>query len=669
MLERAQPANRIVSRCLIVMLHSCSQHNSVKTSAGACFFRSVTGKLQYYCLRMNLLSDTVSYFCSLLIMLRHYAGLITKLHFCRVNPIMMRVYQKVLGPTRKSNYNPEYLLSAVKAVKSGKLSIRKASEQYAVPYTTLNDKLKEKYKYKIGGQPALSNSEEKSLVEGLLCCAKWGFPLRNNDVKDIVQAYLNRAGRIEKRFRDNRPGHEWVKCFLKRNKELTVRVSENVKRARAAVTRETVIDYFKNLEVTLSGVPPSNIINYDETNFCDDPGQVKVIVKRGSRHPERIVDSSKSSISVMIAAAADGSVLPPYTVYRAKHLYDTWTEGGITGAGYNRNQSGWFDLTMFESWFVEIVLPYFRKLDGPKVIIGDNLSSHLSYNVIKLCQEQNIKFVLLPPNSTHLCQPLDVAFFRPLKLAWRNVLDDWKRKNSGVVPKSEFPRLLKKTFENIAITSKTNVISGFRKAGIFPVCPDKVISQIPEATDSNAPGTSSSEVSWAAAFEMQLKQIRSNETKGKLRQPKRLALNPGKGIVISDFNENENDSHGEASRESLSGTSNSDIQQDESNVNEEMDQEKDTDCYEFKVNDFTIVKFPTKKRFRFFIGKIESVCNDTYEMTFLRKKVLDGNVYFVFPEIDDATEVERAQIIKKVLPQQGRRGKFIFQGIDNYDIE
>ncbi|PSN57045.1 Macoilin, partial [Blattella germanica] len=69
-----------------------------------------------------------------------------------VNPIM-RTYKKVLGPTRKS----------VKSVQSGKLSIRKASEQYGIPYTTLNDKLKNRYKCKIGGQPALNTTEEKNL--------------------------------------------------------------------------------------------------------------------------------------------------------------------------------------------------------------------------------------------------------------------------------------------------------------------------------------------------------------------------------------------------------------------------------------------------------------------------------------------------------------------------
>ncbi|KAJ4427460.1 hypothetical protein ANN_25105 [Periplaneta americana] len=112
--------------------------------------------------------------------------------YVSVNPIM-RVYEKVVGPTRKSNYKPEFLLNAVRAVQSGKLSMRKASEQNGVPYTTLNDKLKNKYKNKIGGHTSLSSNEEKQLLEGVFCCAKCGFPLRNKDVrKNIVQTYLNR---------------------------------------------------------------------------------------------------------------------------------------------------------------------------------------------------------------------------------------------------------------------------------------------------------------------------------------------------------------------------------------------------------------------------------------------------------------------------------------------
>lgn len=71
-------------------------------------------------------------------------------------------------------------------------------------------------------------------------------------------------------------------------------------------------------------IPISNIITYDGTNFTDDPGFVKVVVRRGSRHADRVViDSLKMSISVMIVGAAIGTMLPPYTVYKFKYIYPT----------------------------------------------------------------------------------------------------------------------------------------------------------------------------------------------------------------------------------------------------------------------------------------------------------------------------------------------------------
>lgn len=52
--------------------------------------------------------------------------------------------------------------------------------------------------------------------------------------------------------------------------------------ARAMVSTETINSYFNDLKVTLANVPPDNIINFDETNMTDDPGQQTVIVtKRG----------------------------------------------------------------------------------------------------------------------------------------------------------------------------------------------------------------------------------------------------------------------------------------------------------------------------------------------------------------------------------------------------
>lgn len=100
---------------------------------------------------------------------------------------------------------------------------------------------------------------------------------------------------------------------------------------------------------------------------------------------------------------------------------------------------------------------------------------------------------MLPPNSTHLCQPLDVAYFRPLKTAWRCTLEDWKGRNKGCIPKHVFPRLLKKTLQSIKDTSESNMKAGFKAAGIYPLNRYAVLKRIPgENNVESKPNTNSS---------------------------------------------------------------------------------------------------------------------------------------------------------------------------------
>jgi hypothetical protein len=155
--------------------------------------------------------------------------------------------------------------------------------------------------------------------------------------------------------------------------------------------------------------------------LTDDPGTKKCIFKRGVKYPERIKDSTKTAISVMFCGSASGDMLPAYVVYKAENIWSTWTEGGPKGTRYNRSRSGWFDSCCFNDWFQSTFVPHVKKLPGKKVVIGDNLSSHFTDTVLRLAAENDILFVCLPPNATHLLQPLDVAFYRPLKGNWRKV--------------------------------------------------------------------------------------------------------------------------------------------------------------------------------------------------------------------------------------------------------
>ena len=135
----------------------------------------------------------------------------------------------------------------------------------------------------------------------------------------------------------------------------------------------------------------------------------------------------------------------------------------------------------FTDWFETMFLPHAKCLEGRKVLIGDNLASHFT-EVLHLCELNNISFVCLPANSTHICQTLDVCFFRPMKIAWRSVFTEWKMQHPGeaTVRKEVFPTLLSealikmdrpksKKSDEVEGCVSCNIISGFEATGILPL--------------------------------------------------------------------------------------------------------------------------------------------------------------------------------------------------------
>lgn len=122
------------------------------------------------------------------------------------------------------------------------------------------------------------------------------------------------------------------------------------------------------------------------------------------KYPERVMNFSKGNISVMFAGTSEGEMLPPFVVYKAQHLWESWCNGGPTGTRFSRSKSGWMDGENFEEWFMSIVVSWVRCREDPEVIIGDNLSSHLRTLVVEKCGTHKIRFVLFPPNSTDKCQ-------------------------------------------------------------------------------------------------------------------------------------------------------------------------------------------------------------------------------------------------------------------------
>ena len=450
----------------------------------------------------------------------------------------MKAYKRKPGSRAYRAWSETTMSKAVEAVKKKALSLRKASERYKIPLGTLSNKVKQKHGPKPGAPFVFSDAEEQSFVDHIVKVAEWGFPFDYMDMRLMAKHYLDKKGVIVKKFVNNTPSPEWADRFVKRHSALRVRICQNIKRARAEVSAQVVKNFFSNLADTIeaAGNPPeSHIFNYDETNLSDNPGVKKCVFKRATKHPERIKDSTKTAISVMYCGSASGEMSPPYVVYKAENLWSTWTEDGPEGARYNRSKSGWFDSCTFADWYINHFTPHIRRMEGKKILIGDNLSSHFSQEVLKSAEENNVSFVCLPANSTHLLQPLDVAFYGPLKRNWRKILDEYKasgRKTGSTLSKDRFPTLLRKLQDKVGLISE-NLISGFEKCGIHPINAQRVLSQLPDGEPEDPNDSVSS-----AVIDV-LKTMRGVDTDAskKPKRKKKLDVEPGKSISAKDLAE------------------------------------------------------------------------------------------------------------------------------------
>ena len=137
-----------------------------------------------------------------------------------------------------------------------------------------------------------------------------------------------------------------------------------------------------------------------------------------------------------------------------------------------------FFFSVFDSWFEAVVAPWaISNRDKKKVIIGDNLSSHLSPVSLKRASELGVSFRLLPPNTTHYLQPLDYGVFGALKRSWREQLLAYKQSHlNKSILKKHFAGQLRKL---VATIKSDSIISAFRTTGIVPFDPEEAVSRMP----------------------------------------------------------------------------------------------------------------------------------------------------------------------------------------------
>lgn len=392
---------------------------------------------------------------------------------------MVRNYQN-----KRPKVDEQRLKEAAAAVLDNKLSIRDAAKNYKVNRSTLGRFIKSAgERGTVGGHLSMHPDSEIELAACLTTMAKWGFGLTREEVKVIVQMYVN-ANRNEtsdigdylrryNQFNDGKPGDDWLKNFLQRF-HLSVKIPSTLEKSRKKASKDPEIIYgfydtVKN-EVRRLNLEsrPDCIWNVDETSLYHDPSKTKVIGPTGQKLSRITATSGRESTTVMAAISAYGDLLPPLIVFKGKNLQSTWKgSAAYPGTLYAVQESGWMATAIFNSWFDSFTNTVKQR---PLLLIYDGHASHLSPSLVKKAREEDISIIKLPPHTTDHLQPLDVCCFRPLKAKWDKAVAAYHHKNQAAhINKSKFVDIVGSVWEEVFTT--VNIHSAFKKTGIYPFDP------------------------------------------------------------------------------------------------------------------------------------------------------------------------------------------------------
>lgn len=121
---------------------------------------------------------------------------------------------------------------------------------------------------------------------------------------------------------------------------------------------------------------------------------------------------------------------------------------------------------IFFYWLQTHFIP--KKVSGKVVLILDGHTSHTTnLEMLQYADQHYVTLLCLPPHNTHYLQPLDRAFFKPLKTYYYNACCRFVKSNiTRKLSRLQFGKLLGESWKKAAIVEKA--VSAFRSTGIAP---------------------------------------------------------------------------------------------------------------------------------------------------------------------------------------------------------
>ncbi|CAH1956803.1 unnamed protein product [Acanthoscelides obtectus] len=203
---------------------------------------------------------------------------------------MVRTYKK---KSSRGSWSKESMKQAIVAVLSKTMGYRKASQLYGVPQTTLERYVVKTRKSEVSlnstpgnFKPVFSKKEEDELVRYIKEMKKRLFGLTTVVLRKLAYQLAEKNSKAHNFNHDKMmAGVDWLKGFMKRHPDLSIRKPAATSAARAMGFNKVAVDKFYSLLGEIyDKYNPDRIYNCDETRIsCVSKTKSKIIAEKGRK--------------------------------------------------------------------------------------------------------------------------------------------------------------------------------------------------------------------------------------------------------------------------------------------------------------------------------------------------------------------------------------------------
>ena len=156
-------------------------------------------------------------------------------------------------------------------------------------------------------------------------------------------------------------------------------------------------------------------------------GKVRVILSKYEKNPYSTHPGNREWVTSTECCSLTGRKLRPWTIFKGKAQQMKWfqTMERLEEEDYNicTSESGWTDNELGLAYLEKHFEPQTRETKGEqgyRILIVNGHESHITIQALRFRVTHRIILLCLPAHTTHPLQPLDVGFFFPLAVAYKN---------------------------------------------------------------------------------------------------------------------------------------------------------------------------------------------------------------------------------------------------------